>query len=616
MAETTPAMTREQALQILTEVVRDGKRHKNYQRTIDVADKCYRLSTGEGLEKDLQMFQPREDEEMFKQRVRITKHIVPTIVKNLIDVQYKVPRSNSITRVLKYENDNKNEKTKEFEEILDVFWGTDSFDDYMETRVTELNNIDPNAFMVVEFEDFDPDKEHLQPYPFEVKSKMAVMYEYENNVLQYLCAQQENEFKQGKETKKGTKTTLYNTNECYILEQTYDESIWGYLVKDEWLKVAGVWYIRFENNMFMLTEPTPYNLKSVPAERVGYKRDMITDGETYVSPYWDTVPLLEKTIKANSELDLAMCLHAFPQKLIMGTRCDNEQCLGGYIHSTDEKSGKEIKTVCPRCQGLGMLPHTSAQDVVIVAMPESKEEQLSLDNVVRYIYPPIDLLNFQNEYIEKLTWKAKQTMFNSDIFTREEVAETATGKNIDLQNVYDTLWPFACRYAQLWEFYVGVISELTDMNENLIYSFNFDKDFKMKTTTELYTDLKTASDSGADEHALTEIQADIMRNIFANSPDDFRRWVVMDSFRPFKGKTNEQKMAIMSSGNTTKFYKVLNENYENIFNEIDLEIPEFYVMDRTKQWDILKQKTDELIAELDEQKTTAWNEQEGNQTAK
>jgi hypothetical protein len=609
--ETKGAMTRDEALQILTNVVRDKKRHEHYERTIKVAEKCYRLSTGDGLEKDLQRFQPRESDEMFEQRLRITKHIVPTIVKNLIDVQYKVPRSNSITRVLKYENDNTSARTQEFEDILDGFWGTDSFDQWMETRMVELNNVDPNAFMVVEFKDFDPDKEHLQPYPFEVTSKMAVMYEYDNKVLQYLAVQQEIEFKKGKETTTGTKTTLYTTNQAYILEQTWDQAVWSNLVKDEWYKRGGIIYIRFEDNMYFLTEPEPYDLEVIPAERIGYKRDLITNGETYVSPYWDTVPLLDKTIKANSELDLAMCLHAFPQKIITGMRCDNEQCLGGYVTYVDEKTGKETRTICPRCQGIGMLPHTSAQDVVIVHLPEAKEEQLSLDNIVRYIYPPIDLLNFQDEYIEKLTWRAKQTMFNSDIFTREEVAETATGKNIDLQNVYDTLWPFAQRYAQLWEFYVKVISELTDMDEKLIYSFHFDKDFKMKTTTELYGDLRTAAESGADEHALDEIQADIMRNIFANSPDDFRRWVVMDSFKPFKGKTNEQKMAIMASNNTTPFYKILYENYENIFNEIDIKEPDFYIKNRDKQWEILKQRVAKIQEDIKEPVTKGWNEQEG-----
>ena len=611
MKELTKAMTRDEALKILTDVVRDNKRHKNYKRTCDVAEKCYRYRTGDGLDKELQIFVPRESEEMFAQRCRITKHIVSTTVENLEDVYYKVPRSNSITRVLQYKGDKTNKKAKEFEGILGEFWGDKSFDEYMGIRSVELNFTDPNAFMISEFKDFDPDKEHLQPYPFEVTSKMAVMYEYDNNILQYLVSQQENEFEQGKEKKKGTKTTLYNTNEAFILEQTWDQAVYGYLIKDEWMLIGGVWYIRFEDRMYMLTEPTPYNLDHVPAERLGYKRDLITSGDTYVAPYWDTVPLLEKTIKANSELDLAMCLHAFPQKIITGMRCDNEGCLGGYIYSTEEKTGKQIKNQCPTCQGMGMLPHTSAQDVVIVHLPEAKEEQLSLDNIVRYITPPIDLLQFQDEYVEKLTWRAKQTMFNSDIFTREEVAETATGKNIDLQNVYDTLWPFAVKYAQMWEFYVYTIASLSDMDEGLIFSFHFDKDFKMKTTSELYADLQKANESGADEHAMSEIQADIMRNIFANSPDDFRKWIVMDSFKPFRGKTNEQKMSIMASGNTTKFYKVLFENYENIFNEIDLETSDFYIMDRNKQWEILKVKVEELIGELDEQKTQEFNEETG-----
>jgi hypothetical protein len=69
----------------------------------------------------------------------------------------------------------------------------------------------------------------------------------------------------------------------------------------------------------------------------------------------------------------------------------------------------------------------------------------------------------------------------------------------------------------------------------------------------------------------------------------------------------------MASGNTTKFYKVLFENYENIFNEIDLETSDFYIMDRNKQWEILKVKVEGLIGELDEQKTQEFNEETGTE---
>lgn len=594
-------MDRNEALQILWDTVRNKTRHEHYDRTVTLAKKYYRFVTGDGLDQDMVQFTQREDTDMFAQRKRITKHIIPTVVKNLIDVQYKVPRSNSLTRKLEYDGEKKGDRAEEIEEILGKFWGDKSFDDYMGIRSVELNNIDPNTFVITEFKDFDPVKEHLQPYPFESSSEMSVNYKIDNNVLQWLIVRQEITFEKGDKEEEGDKHIMYLPARAYVLEEMWDDNV-KMPREDTWYNIGGFYYIRFEERMFRLTEPDPYDLENVPARRIGYKRDLQTNGETFVSPFHDTMPILEKTLKANSELDLTMALHAFPQKIMMGKKCDNPECFNGYVNTTD-KDGHDHRSTCPVCEGIGLIPHTSAQDVLLLEPSEVREEQLSIDDLVRYIAPPVDLVTFQDEYVEKLTWKAKQTMFNSDIFTKEEVAETATGKNIDLQNVYDTLWPFAVKYADTWEFFVGVIANLTDMEKGLIFSFTFDKDFKMKTTTELYNDLQKANESGADAFAIQDIQLDIARNIFANNPDDFNRYVVKQDFYPFSGKTKEEIIAIKASNNTSRFLKVLEENYSYIFDQIELEHDDFYIMDRKKQWEIIKQTTENLISEIGEPQT-------------
>jgi hypothetical protein len=190
-------------------------------------------------------------------------------------------------------------------------------------------------------------------------------------------------------------------------------------------------------------------------------------------------------------------------------------------------------------------------------------------------------------------------MFNSDIFTREQIAETATGKNIDMQNVYDTLWPEACKHADMWTFFVQIIAGLTDMEEGLRVLFAYDKDFKMKSTTELYADLEKANTSGADSFAIQDIQQDIARNIFVNNPTEFQKYLVRQDFYPFSGKSEAEKITIKTSGNTTKFNKVLDDNYGVIFDYIELQEPDFYQMDKTKQWEILQAEVKKIIAEID-----------------
>jgi hypothetical protein len=524
---------------------------------------------------------------------------VPPTLKNLIDIQYKVPRSNSLTRVLQYSGDESGEQSAKFEAILSKFWGDKSFDDYLAVRFIELNNIDPNTFIIAEFKDFDNEIENLQPYPFESKSAMSLMYEYENNVLQYLVV------------KTDLRYTVYLAERAVYLDQLQEDKKDPELMKriaelrrqmplvDTWYVIDGFEYIRFKgysDSVFELHQPDSYDLQDVPAYRVGYKRDLETDGETYCPAWWDTLPILEKTIKTNSEMDINMCIHTFLQKIITGRKCENEDCLGGYLFN-DKTKCRDIK--CPTCKGVGMLPHTSAQDVVIIPLPGAKEEQLSIDNLVKYVEIPIDILEFQDKYIDKLTYKVKQVMFNSDIFTREQVAETATGKNIDMQNVYDTLWPLASKYADSWEFFIRTISQLTDMETDLIASFDFDKDFKMKTTTELYEDLSKARDSGADSFAIQDIQQDIARNIFAATPEEFRKYLVRQMFYPFSGKTAEEKIAIKISGNTTRFNKILDDNYGNIFDMIEMEYPDFYLLNKEKQWAILQEAVNKMIIDIE-----------------
>ena len=604
-------MNRIEELAILWDTVRNNTRHKYYDRTVELAEKYYRFVTGDGLDKDMVQFVRREDATMFQQRKDITKHIIPTVVKNLMDVQYKVPRSNSLTRKLEYTGDKQGTKAEKLEGILAKFWGDKSFDDYMGTRTVELNNTDPNTFVVTEFKDFDATQEHLQPYPFESSSEMSVNYEVDNNILQWLIVLQAIFFvgEDGK-LKEGTRHTMYLKERAVTMEEFYDNGILSLMPEEDvWYEINGVSYIRYKDSMYHLIEPEPYDLENVPAKRAGYKRDLETKGDTFVSPYHDIIPILEKTIKANSELDLTMSLHCFNQKIMMGKRCDNPECNSGYINEIT-KSG-ENRHVCPNCNGVGLLIATTTQDVLLLEPSEVREEQLSIDDLVRYVGPSVDLVRFQDEYVESLTWKAKQAMFNSDIFTRKEVSETATGKNIDMQNVYDTLWPFATRYADLWEFYVTIIADLTDMDKGLEILFVFDKDFKMKTTTELYDDLDKANTSGADSFAIQDIQMDIARNIFANNPIEFNKYVVKQDFYPFSGKTKEEIIALKASNNTTRFLKVLEENYSYIFDQIEMSEEKFYLLERTKQWTIIKAKTEELITEIGEPVTEDLSKQFG-----
>ena len=583
-------------MELLAVIVTDNMKHQDYDRVTKLADMYYAFITGKGLDDMMKQFAMRETKKAFEQRKTITEHIIPSVVSNITSVERKVPRSNGMTRVIAYKDDEKFKRAEEMEEVLSMFWGNQSFDDWMATRWIELNDLDPNTFAIIEWKDYDAKTETASPYPYESKSHEAVMFDYKNNILQYLVDQ------------KGDKYTMYLLNQTIqavqLEEETEDYRMASHSATEKGIivEVDGRFFFKkTDNEYYEVIVIPPHNLDKVPAFRVGYKRDDVSDGRSYVSPYQEAVPYLMKTLKTNSELDLTMALHAFPQKLVAANKCTEPLCYEGDIKTDGESSG----VMCKRCQGTGFQVHTSAQDVIYIPIPRGKDEQLSLDNLAKYLTPEVALLEFQRTYVEYLTNECMQAVFNSDIFTKEDIATTATEKTIDLDNIYDTLYPLSLRYAELWRYGVNLIAEITSMQKNLIVSLNFSKDFKFKSKDDYIRDRKNAQDAGAPDVILRNIDDEIIRIDTANNPHEYQIYRTIQSFDPFSGKTDEEIISAMMS-NTVPFHiKVLYDNLGWIFDDIFLEHKDFFQMPRKKQVEIVDKKVQEIIDELGVQQTEA-----------
>lgn len=586
----------------LAQIIKNKERHPDYKRVCDLSQLYTRLVTGEDMQPLMRQFTRRENEEQFRQRVDITQHITKTVSQNIIEPFYKVPRSNSVQRNITY-GDNDPEKLKSLNDKLNTFWGDESLDGFMNNRWIEMNFVDPNAFIVVEWKPFDNTVERASPYPFEVSSQEAIMFEYFNKKLVYLSTLTsqtdlitENNI---------DKVVMYNVYTIYGINQTVQFSeIYvkenlqtaqnAFINSVDRTFIAGYFYDKSSDKYYTITVFDAHNLGYVPAKVIGFKRDLFTKGRTYVSPIDKGIPLLMKMIKANSELDLSMALHAFPQKIQYARRCAARDCQGGITINGE---------ICGACHGSGFETIISAQEVITIAMPKSKDDAFDLTNMVHYDYPPVDLLKFQDDYITGLTQQIKMSIFSSEIYNKQEVAETATGKNIDLQNIYDSLYPVAMAYSKSWKFYLTTIADIIQLSDGLVAFYNFSKDFKMKSLTDLYSDLKLVGDAKADEFIKQTIQDDIAGIIYSEDDHELLKYNVKKSWYPFNGKTTDQINAIVTAtGMVTEFTKVFWANFGFIFDLIELDQIalkiDFYNLTRDKQWAIIQQYVQKIISQV------------------
>lgn len=586
-------MTREQALSRLIEVVRTGARHPWYKRTVELASLYRKLVTGDGLDDLLKQFVKREDEESFEQRKRLTQHIVTAVVKNIMDVIDKVPRAN-YKRVLEHGASAPKNATQELENVIDTFWGTKSLDSYHNTRYLEINSWDPNRFEVIEFKPFDNKRERARPYPCEVSSAAAIDYTYENNVLQYLTVLSTFPLPTKTDPKKqGEKYTLYLANETLVLTEIDPQEVIIALLKDgEFIQAGDYTYLLLGKRVLLLTETMPHNAGEVPAMQFGYLRDPFTEGETFLAPYHAAVPILMKSIKVNSEMDLTMSLCAFQFRAEYAPKCKADGCHGGFLENGSQ---------CSSCRGSGHDSVTSAQEKLVLTLPRPGDPMHDLDKLVVFKGPNVDIIQFQKDYIESLTAQSKSVVFNTDIFSKKQISDTATGQNIELNNVYDTLYKCSIGYSEFWQFMVRLTAKFTSLDKGLIAELLFNKDFKLKGLSELLADLESANRSESGPAVKQYIQADIARLIYAENPFGFIKWQTKQAFNPFAGYSEAEVALALTDAAVPQRFKTQYLMAGILFDDLEFDFAQngvdFYAIPVAEQRKAVFDKVASYMAE-------------------
>ncbi|WP_313418815.1 hypothetical protein [Sphingobacterium multivorum] len=580
------SLTIEQAKEIIIDAIENKTTHANYKRVCNLAKLYAQLITGESIGDLLKRYERREDEEAFTQRVELTITTVEALSKSVMNPFEKVLRTDPLVkRIESRDQSNIDILTDKLMTFYNSENQNSGLDYWLQTRFKSLSFLDPNAFIVIEWDAFDNNYERASPYPYEVPSSQAINFEYKNNSLQWLLDRKPIKYKDddGKTKKDGYKFTLYAIGFVIAFERVSD----NYLPQGNeviWKTAGGEKYAVREHNTL---------LEVVSAFPVGYIGDERTKELTYVNPFQSAVSWFKKSINLDSEADLSKTLHAFPQKFQYVQKCigtSNYPCRDGMDHE-----GR----VCSKCNGSGIAVHTSAQDAVYLPIPKRPEDMVDLDKLMVYKAPPIDLLQFQEDIIDKYEQKVHATVFNTLSLIKKTTVATATERDQDMDNVYDTLHPFAEKITAVWSTVVQLIAAITETaTDDLLIDMRYPNDFKLKTIGQLIEDLKTANDSGAPSFVRAKLNNDIAEQTFIDQPEEFEKHQVKQLFYPFPGKTDSEIDTLLSLDLVTFRDKILYANFEKLFRKAEKENTGFWQFQFDKQESIIDKYLDELEKEL------------------
>lgn len=581
-------MTQQEINKRLIQVAEGERTHPNYARTVRHAQLYSALSTGEGIERYMKKYSRREDKDLFATRCEISQQITPSVISNLFSVLEKAYRS-FYRRELTYGVEEEGiRKTSSLESLLSTYSGGLGVDGYCQARLLELNQTDPNAWIIQEWKDFDSVTEYAAPYPFEASSEMALDFDYERGTLQYLTVLTHVENPKDK-NKPLKKLTCYQPYFSATLQQTGDFTGAGTSAPAD-LVSGGAVIINGEK--WVYTEYY-HNIGSIQAMRAGYARDKSTGGKTFVWPIEAAEPYLLKSLKVVSELDLTAANVAMPLTVRFGDVCNAPGCSGGHT---------EVG-ICSTCKGTGKKksPTSVLEEIVVTPMPESPADMLDLSKIIHHVSPHVSILQWQQQYVEYLENKCKTAVINSDIYSRQQIADTATGKNIAQDNANDFVYKYFKFYASFWKFTVMSYADIIGKKDGLIADIVVNKDLKLKTLNDLLLDLEQANKSGVSPATRANIEWDIMRVMTSDNPDEFAEYEIKERFNPFSGFTDEQKLVWSQSPLIPMNQRVLYANLGYIFDQLEHEVVNFYKLPYAAQREKVYQKVDEIMALIEPQ---------------
>lgn len=580
-----------------------GYRHPQFKHNKEEAEFWKKIITGDSQDDLIISYKLSESENQKNERVRLYNARTSYVAGRIYQSCKEVKRTDNITNDLIFKGDDDKAKAQ-LEDSTNNFEGNQSVEDYIHETFQRYNFFDPNAFLAIEFDRTDG---AIDPYPVVVESKNAADFEFYHGNLQYLISCYEcdlNEMskstpaaRQVTKKEKGKKYTLYGHELAWELRELgkkgkaiepKNES--GQLIeiaqKDGGRKT--MWFLK-EYNM---------RPKGVPAHQLGYIKDPLNDFKTYTSFLHPARNLFREMINTKSEYDLHKALHGFIQKFAYAEDCNYEHIMeGGTKDKCDRGSMLVSGDVCPKCKGSGVKVHTSVQDVILLKMPDSREERIPLEDMVHYVEIPAHMITGLKEDLEELEAKCNIAIFNSSVFDRAEIAVTATEKKLDKESANIVFADYGEANAIVQKFAVNQIAKFQDLDGKFTHTYSFPKDFKMESYSELLTLRKNMSEAGSPYFLLDSVDSRLLNKQYRDDQSFILKVQARERFRPFRDKSQEEVMIIVSMLPELHPRKVLWMYFDEIFEDIynDDRYKKFHIFKWPVQKEVVEKKVNEVI---------------------
>lgn len=478
---------------------------------VEVRNEMFVHTRGKNPGRILTQRRPNEDAEIQKYRLDIYEPITKGSINRAIDKLYRIFSSANFSIQVSDE--------------LSTYLNTEKFDNqyfysYIQKYVVRRMIEDPNGWLVwiPVGEGLTNPSVKVDVYPLIVGSNQIRFLDIDEGIISWYSEDEKSEVYQGGRNKKEGQVIYTMTPDAF-----YKHTQIG-IKKD---------------NRFQVELIYQHNIGFLPGVVLGGD---VTDDDYFESYFSAFLPFANEAIRQYSDWQAIMTTSCFPYREEVAETCSAPGCRDGFCYNGDN----DEHSACRTCKGTGRVITRSPFGVFMREKGNMIDgPNTSTEPMIRFIGPPVDVIEYSGRAWETLLKKAEQAL---NLTTIDE-AQSGTAKEIDREDSFIVLTKISNNlfdeiiYQSLLiiEKYRSVANPIDPVIVKPI-------SFSMKTENDLIDEINKLNDKNAPVAFLVEATKDLAKKRFSGNIPITRMVEILVSYDPIYHINTKDKQMLLASG--------------------------------------------------------------------
>lgn len=478
---------------------------------VEVRNEMFVHTRGKNPGRILTQRRPNEDAEIQKYRLDIYEPITKGSINRAIDKLYRIFSSANFSIQVSDE--------------LSTYLNTKKFDNqyfysYIQKYVVRRMIEDPNGWLVwiPVGEGLTNPSVKVDVYPLIVGSNQIRFLDIDEGIISWYSEDEKSEVYQGGRNKKEGQVIYTMTPDAF-----YKHTQIG-IKKD---------------NRFQVELIYQHNIGFLPGVVLGGD---VTDDDYFESYFSAFLPFANEAIRQYSDWQAIMTTSCFPYREEVAETCSAPGCRDGFCYNGETQE----HSACRSCKGTGRVITRSPFGVFMREKGNMIDgPNTSTEPMIRFIGPPVDVIEYSGRAWETLLKKAEQAL---NLTTIDE-AQSGTAKEIDREDSFIVLTKISNNlfdeiiYQSLLiiEKYRSVANPIDPIIVKPI-------SFSMKTENDLIDEINKLNDKNAPVAFLVEATKDLAKKRFSGNIPITRMVEILVSYDPIYHINTKDKQMLLASG--------------------------------------------------------------------